>query len=286
MAENNRNRSDLHDQDWDRNRNRNRYNQDDQYQNYGGGNQRDQQWQNTGSHGNQYSEGNDWYRRQQGNRYDENYRWDQQAGNSGYTGSNRGSSGNSMNQWDNSGNRNYGQNMGRRDNMSNYGNTGRNDNYRGDNNDRGWWDKTRDEVSSWFDDDDAERRRRMDKMSGPYKGKGPKDYKRSEDRIREDVCDRLSDDDMLDATNINVQIQGNEVILTGTVENREQKRRAEDLVERISGVNNVENRIRVTRNEGYDMRNYTGTTDEVGGIGDQSGTTSEIIRDVRNNKNS
>jgi osmotically-inducible protein OsmY len=122
--------------------------------------------------------------------------------------------------------------------------------------DRGWWERTKDEVSSWFGDDDAERRRTRDEQqSGGYRGKGPKDYQRSEDRIREDVCDRLTDDDMLDATNINVQVQGNEVVLTGTVNNRDQKRRAEDLVEAISGVRNVENRIRVENNDGRnDMR--------------------------------
>lgn len=120
--------------------------------------------------------------------------------------------------------------------------------------DRGWWERTKDEVSSWFGDDDAERRRMRDQQhSGGYRGKGPKDYQRSEDRIREDVCDRLTDDDMLDATNINVQIQGNEVVLTGTVDNREQKRRAEDLVESISGVRNVENRIRVEHNDGRNV---------------------------------
>jgi osmotically-inducible protein OsmY len=112
--------------------------------------------------------------------------------------------------------------------------------------DRGWWDKTRDEVSSWFGDDDAERRRRMDEIrSGGHRGKGPKDYRRSEDRIREDVCDRLSDDDYLDASNIEVKVEGDEVILSGTASSRDEKRRAEDLVESISGVRNVENRIRV-----------------------------------------
>ncbi len=84
-----------------------------------------------------------------------------------------------------------------------------------------------------------------EQRSGGHRGKGPKDYRRSEDRIREDVCDRLSDDDYLDASNIEVKVEGDEVILTGTATSREEKRRAEDLVESISGVRNVENRIRV-----------------------------------------
>jgi osmotically-inducible protein OsmY len=142
--------------------------------------------------------------------------------------------------------------------------------------DRNWWDRTRDEVASWFGDDDAERRRRRDQMntSGGYRGKGPRDYNRSEDRIREDVCDRLTDDDMLDATNVQVQVQGNEVILSGTVNSRDQKRRAEDLVESISGVRDVENRIHVAHN-------YTGTRD----VGKETGTTNEVIRNERKGKN-
>jgi osmotically-inducible protein OsmY len=115
--------------------------------------------------------------------------------------------------------------------------------------DRGWWDRTRDEVSSWFGDEDAERRRDMDRYyeGGGYRGKGPKSYQRSEERIKEDICDRFTDDDMLDATDIDIEVHGHEVVLTGTVNNRMQKRRAEDLAESISGVQNVENRIHVGR---------------------------------------
>jgi osmotically-inducible protein OsmY len=32
------------------------------------------------------------------------------------------------------------------------------------------------------------------------RGRGPKNYQRSEERIREDVCDRLSDDYLIDAS--------------------------------------------------------------------------------------
>ncbi len=47
-------------------------------------------------------------------------------------------------------------------------------------------DKTRDEVSSWFGDGDAARRRRMDEIRD-HRGKGPKNYQRSSERIKEDV---------------------------------------------------------------------------------------------------
>lgn len=109
---------------------------------------------------------------------------------------------------------------------------------------RNWWDRTTDEVASWFGDDDAERRRRMDKVA-QYKGKGPRGYRRSDERIKEDINDRLSDDPYVDATDIEVHVQDGEVTLTGTVRERDDKRRAEYLAEMVSGVGNVENRLRL-----------------------------------------
>ena len=92
---------------------------------------------------------------------------------------------------------------------------------------RGFWDKASDEVSSWFGDDDARRRREQDE----HRGRGPKGYTRSDERIREDVNDRLTDDGWLDASDIEVQVSSAEVTLTGQVNSREEKRRAEDIVE-------------------------------------------------------
>ena len=151
--------------------------------------------------------------------------------------------------------------------------------------DRSWWDRTREKVSSWFDDDDDRRRNQGQTYQGGYRGKGPKDYQRSSERIREDVCDRLSDDDRLDATNISVQVQGNEVVLTGTVRDRYQKRYAEDLVESISGVRHVENRLRVGDTADLQTHNYTNNSDNFGGVGDESGTTNEIIRNANRDRN-
>lgn len=114
--------------------------------------------------------------------------------------------------------------------------------------DRSWWDKASDEVSSWFGDDEAERRRVQDKIeSGKYRGKGPRGYKRSDERIREDINDRLSDDPYIDATDIEVQVENGDVTLTGTVNNRDDKRRAEYISEMVSGVVNVENRLRLNQ---------------------------------------
>jgi osmotically-inducible protein OsmY len=109
---------------------------------------------------------------------------------------------------------------------------------------RDWWDRTSDEVSSWFGDDDARRRREMDAQDG-HRGRGPKGYARSDARIREDVCDRLSDDPVVDASEVEVTVSGSEVTLAGTVDSRAARRRAEDCAERVSGVSHVQNNLRV-----------------------------------------
>jgi osmotically-inducible protein OsmY len=113
-----------------------------------------------------------------------------------------------------------------------------------------------------------------------HRGKGPSGYHRSENRIQEDVCDRLTDDDRIDASDIRVQIDSDTVILSGTVRSRDEKRRAEDLAESISGVRDVENRLHVGRPGDMASRDYTGNTDLPGGIGTESGTMNEVIRDT------
>ena len=81
---------------------------------------------------------------------------------------------------------------------------------------------------------------------GQY-GKGPKGYVRSDERIREDVCDRLGDDDELDASDITVTVVSGEVRLEGTVLDRYSKHRAEDLAEAVSGVRDVTNNLRARK---------------------------------------
>jgi osmotically-inducible protein OsmY len=106
---------------------------------------------------------------------------------------------------------------------------------------RDFWDRASDEVSSWFGDEDAERRREMDR----YRGRGPRNYVRSDERIKEDVNDRLTDDGMIDASDVEVEVSGREVTLSGHVDNRMAKRRAEDIAESVSGVTHVQNNLRV-----------------------------------------
>ena len=78
-----------------------------------------------------------------------------------------------------------------------------------------------------------------------HRGKGPMGYQRSDERIRETVCEALSDDDRIDASTIEVTVKSGEVTLSGTVEDRRTKRMAEECVENLSGVKDVQNNIRV-----------------------------------------
>ena len=76
-------------------------------------------------------------------------------------------------------------------------------------------------------------------------GKGPKNWQRSDDRIREEVNEALARHPEIDASEIEVRVERGEVTLTGTVDERRAKRLAEDIVEDVFGVKDVENKIKV-----------------------------------------
>jgi hypothetical protein len=107
--------------------------------------------------------------------------------------------------------------------------------------DREWWEHMRIKLSRLFGSDkDRDRNRR-----GRFTGVGPKNYQRNEQRMYEDVCDLLMDNDGIDASDIEVKVEGNYVILMGKVHTRSEKRRAEDIAASVPGVWDVENRLRV-----------------------------------------
>ena len=78
-----------------------------------------------------------------------------------------------------------------------------------------------------------------------YRGLGPSNYTRSDERIREDLNERLTEADDLDASGLSVEVSNGIATLTGTVEQRWMKHRAEDIVEACTGVRDVNNQIQV-----------------------------------------
>ncbi|HXN33826.1 MAG TPA: BON domain-containing protein [Polyangiaceae bacterium] len=82
---------------------------------------------------------------------------------------------------------------------------------------------------------------------GPYAGRAPRGYRRSDERIREEVCERFTEHGDLDPVDVEVSVRGGEVMLVGTVSTRAQKRLAEDIVDAVFGVVEVHNHLRVQR---------------------------------------
>jgi hypothetical protein len=80
-------------------------------------------------------------------------------------------------------------------------------------------------------------------------GKGPKGYKRSDQQITEDACQRLERDGEIDASEIEVTAEDGVIRLRGTVQDRATKRRAEQCVESVYGARDVMNELRVQREE-------------------------------------
>ena len=78
---------------------------------------------------------------------------------------------------------------------------------------------------------------------GPFSGVGPKGYQRSDERILEDVCERLTRHGQIDASDIEVHVKDGEVTLSGSVDDRAAKRMAEDVVDDVSGVKDVHNNL-------------------------------------------
>ena len=83
------------------------------------------------------------------------------------------------------------------------------------------------------------------RSSGGYAGRGPKGYRRSDERIREEISDQFMDNDELDASEIEVMVVEGVVTLSGTVPDRQSKRLAEDIAENGSGVRDVMNQLKV-----------------------------------------
>jgi osmotically-inducible protein OsmY len=108
----------------------------------------------------------------------------------------------------------------------------------------------------------------------PYYGRGPKDYQRPDGRVREEICDAMTDDPLLDASEITVAVVQGEVTLTGSVTTRDQKRRAEDVAERISGVRDVTNQLRVARGPNGHPHSAAPQVTQASGQGTPSKSTS------------
>jgi hypothetical protein len=77
-------------------------------------------------------------------------------------------------------------------------------------------------------------------------GRAPKSYQRSDERILDEIVERLMWSGV-DAADAEIRVEKGEVTLTGAVARREDKRRIEDVCEDVHGVHDVHNQLRVDR---------------------------------------
>jgi hypothetical protein len=113
-------------------------------------------------------------------------------------------------------------------------------------------------------------------LHGPYAGRGPKGYKRSDQQIIEEACQRLERDGEVDATEIEVSAEDGIIRLRGTVPDRSTKRRAEECVESIYGARDVMNELRVAHESGQQsLQSDRGTQASQGTQGSQGAQASQ-----------
>lgn len=139
---------------------------------------------------------------------------------------------------------------------TNYGNTAGNEPYPASRQHPGMWRGRNEDYDFWG----RERHERGEvypgvhpslwqRMKGAFSGKGPKNYVRSDERIREDVCEHLTHHPYVDASDIEVTVREGEVTLSGTVDARMAKRAAEEACDHVRGVKDVHNHLRVRPQE-------------------------------------
>ena len=104
------------------------------------------------------------------------------------------------------------------------------------------------------------------------RGRMPRSYRRSDARIREDICERLAADPRVDASDVMVDVRDGAVVLEGSVPERRMKYLIEDIAAECLRSNDVENRIAVKRAQEQRASGDVGTS-ELGNLAGTSGTT-------------
>jgi len=82
---------------------------------------------------------------------------------------------------------------------------------------------------------------------GRHFGRGPQGYQRSDERIKEEICDTLMRDSEIDVENVTIEVSECVVTLKGQVDSKHCKRMVEDLCEEVLGVKEVENQLKCSQ---------------------------------------
>ncbi len=109
------------------------------------------------------------------------------------------------------------------------------------------WQRTSSSSGGFGYGESAASRSERNWQRSSHAGRGPKGYQRSDERITEDINQRLTDDGDIDASEIEVQVKDGEVTLTGTVCDRQCRRDVEDVIESVSGVRDISNQLKTDK---------------------------------------
>jgi osmotically-inducible protein OsmY len=75
--------------------------------------------------------------------------------------------------------------------------------------------------------------------------RGERRQQRPDESLVREIHEMLTEDPELEASEIEVQVEGGAVTLTGTVDSSDAKLMAEELAESVTGVREVHNRLRI-----------------------------------------
>jgi osmotically-inducible protein OsmY len=78
-----------------------------------------------------------------------------------------------------------------------------------------------------------------------FVGRGPRSYRRTDDKIIDDICERLTRDPRVDATFVEIKTNQGEVTITGVVGSWEEKQWAGEIAADVFGVQCVQNELRI-----------------------------------------
>ncbi|HEX3864735.1 MAG TPA: BON domain-containing protein [Stellaceae bacterium] len=82
-----------------------------------------------------------------------------------------------------------------------------------------------------------------------FRGVGPRGYHRSAERIYEDICDRLTENPFIDASDVEVTVSGGEVVLSGSIDSAISTYQVESIAREAPGVAVVRNNLSVRYGE-------------------------------------
>jgi len=91
------------------------------------------------------------------------------------------------------------------------------------------------------------------RVRASYRGLGPRGYVRSDQRIYEDICDRLTENPFIDASDTAVSVHHRTVTLTGSVDNVLAMHQAEEIAREVAGVADLRNYLNVSGGERREM---------------------------------